>query len=80
MGVRQHLLNACCAACRYVHGDIKPENLLLGAPDTPNATRLYMVDLGLAQKYTSSTARHLPYHQNPNEFRSALHLSKQPCA
>ncbi len=60
-----------------MHGDIKPENLLLGAPDTPDATRLYMVDLGLAQRYTSSsTARHLPYHQNPNEFRCAQGLKR----
>ncbi|BDA46424.1 probable casein kinase I isoform delta at N-terminal half [Coccomyxa sp. Obi] len=57
----------------YVHGDVKPENLLLGAPDTPDATRLYLVDLGLAQRYTSSgTMSHLPYHQYPNEFRGTI--------
>jgi len=30
-----------------VHGDIKPENFLMGATGTPNANRLYLVDLGL---------------------------------
>ncbi len=32
---------------RYVHGDVKPENFLLGPPGTPNEKRLYLVDLGL---------------------------------
>ena len=32
---------------RFVHGDIKPENFLMGAPGTVNANRLYLVDLGL---------------------------------
>jgi serine/threonine protein kinase len=51
-----------------VHGDIKPENLLLGAPNTEAAKKLFLVDLGLAQRYTN-LGDHLPYHQNPNEFR-----------
>ncbi len=33
--------------CRYVHGDVKPENFLLGPPDSPRANKLYVVDLGL---------------------------------
>ena len=36
-----------CALCRYVHGDVKPENFLLGPPDSPRANKLYVVDLGL---------------------------------
>lgn len=32
---------------RYVHGDVKPENFLLGQPKSPNEKRLYLVDLGL---------------------------------
>lgn len=32
---------------RYVHGDVKPENFLLGPPDSPRANKLYIVDLGL---------------------------------
>jgi serine/threonine protein kinase len=30
-----------------VHGDVKPENFLLGQPSTANEKRLYLVDLGL---------------------------------
>ena len=36
--------------CRYVHGDVKPENYLLGQPGTPNEKRLYLVDLGLGER------------------------------
>ena len=32
----------------FVHGDIKPENFLLGPPGTPTEKKLYLVDLGLA--------------------------------
>ncbi|GJT53642.1 F-box domain containing protein [Tanacetum coccineum] len=31
----------------FVHGDVKPENFLLGQPETPNEKRLYLCDLGL---------------------------------
>eukprot|EP00798_Chlamydomonas_sp_ICE-L_P015695 gene15695-21804_t len=31
----------------YVHGDVKPENFLLGQAGSPNEKRLYLVDLGL---------------------------------
>lgn len=30
-----------------MHGDVKPENFLLGQPSTANEKRLYLVDLGL---------------------------------
>ncbi|GJU78936.1 F-box domain containing protein [Tanacetum coccineum] len=31
----------------FVHGDVKPENFLLGQPGTPNEKKLYLCDLGL---------------------------------
>lgn len=31
----------------FVHGDVKPENFLLGQPGTSNEKNLYLVDLGL---------------------------------
>lgn len=37
-------------ACRYVHGDVKPENFLLGQQSTPNEKKLYLVDLGLGEE------------------------------
>jgi serine/threonine protein kinase len=33
----------------YVHGDVKPENFLLGQAGQPNEKRLYLVDLGLGE-------------------------------
>ena len=31
----------------YVHGDVKPENFLLGQPSTSQEKKLFLVDLGL---------------------------------
>ena len=36
-------------SCRYVHGDVKPENFLMGQAGTSNEKRLYLVDLGLGE-------------------------------
>lgn len=33
----------------YVHGDVKPENFLLGQPSTAQEKKLFLVDLGLGQ-------------------------------
>lgn len=30
-----------------MHGDVKPENFLLGQPGTPEEKKLYLIDLGL---------------------------------
>lgn len=35
----------------YVHGDVKPENFLLGSPGTPDEKKLYLVDLGLGTSF-----------------------------
>lgn len=40
---------------RYVHGDVKPENFLLGPPGTPEEKRLFLVDLGLGMIYPFSS-------------------------
>ena len=56
--------------CRYVHGDVKPENFLLGQPNTPNEKRLYLVDLGLATRWRESVCgTHVEYDQRPDVFR-----------
>jgi tRNA A-37 threonylcarbamoyl transferase component Bud32 len=33
----------------YVHGDVKPENFLLGQPSTSQEKKLFLVDLGLGE-------------------------------
>lgn len=43
------VLNKNVCDFRYVHGDVKPENFLLGTPGTPEEKRLFLVDLGLGK-------------------------------
>ncbi|XP_062079350.1 casein kinase 1-like protein HD16 [Humulus lupulus] len=55
----------------FVHGDVKPENFLLGLPGTPNEKKLYLIDLGLASKWRdSSSGRHVEYDQKPDVFKN----------
>ncbi|KAG5031136.1 hypothetical protein JHK85_015118 [Glycine max] len=42
----------------YVHGDVKPENFLLGPPGTPDEKKLFLVDLGLGK----GTVRYASVH------------------
>lgn len=57
----------------FVHGDVKPENFLLGLPGTPNEKKLYLIDLGLASKWRdSSSGRHVDYDQKPDVFRGTV--------
>lgn len=37
---------------RYVHGDVKPENFLLGLPGTSDEKKLFLVDLGLGKPFS----------------------------
>ncbi|KAJ0232461.1 Protein kinase domain-containing protein [Hirschfeldia incana] len=57
----------------YVHGDIKPENFLLGPPGTPEEKKLFLVDLGLAIKWRdNATGQHVEYDQRPDVFRGTV--------
>lgn len=57
----------------YVHGDVKPENFLLGQPGTPNEKRLYLCDLGLATRWKDSVCgTHVEYDQRPDVFRGTV--------
>ncbi|XP_028783607.1 casein kinase 1-like protein HD16 [Neltuma alba] len=70
----------------YVHGDVKPENFLLGSPGTPDEKRLFLADLGLASRWWDElTGSHLEYDQRPYEFRGTAryasvhaHLGRTP--
>ncbi|KAM1060341.1 hypothetical protein TB1_024265 [Malus domestica] len=60
----------------YVHGDVKPENFLLGPPGTPDEKKLYLVDLGLATRWRESTSgQHVEYDQRPDVFRGTVRYS-----
>ncbi|XP_078439124.1 casein kinase 1-like protein HD16 [Wolffia australiana] len=57
----------------YVHGDVKPENFLLGPPGTSEEKNLFLVDLGLATRWKdSSTGQHVAYDQRPDVFRGTV--------
>ncbi|GFQ07008.1 casein kinase i homolog 2 [Phtheirospermum japonicum] len=57
----------------YVHGDVKPENFLLGTPGTPDEKKLFLVDLGLATRWRdTSTGFHVDYDQRPDVFRGTV--------
>ncbi|CAJ1951093.1 unnamed protein product [Sphenostylis stenocarpa] len=57
----------------YVHGDVKPENFLLGPPGTPDEKKLFLVDLGLATKWRDiTTGLHVEYDQRPDVFRGTV--------
>uniref|UniRef100_A0A2N9FQ40 non-specific serine/threonine protein kinase n=1 Tax=Fagus sylvatica TaxID=28930 RepID=A0A2N9FQ40_FAGSY len=57
----------------YVHGDVKPENFLLGPPGTTDEKKLFLVDLGLATRWRDSrTRKHVEYDQRPDVFRGTV--------
>ncbi|KAJ6830957.1 casein kinase 1-like protein HD16 isoform X1 [Iris pallida] len=57
----------------YVHGDVKPENFLLGPPGTPEEKKLFLVDLGLATRWKdTSSDLHVEYDQRPDVFRGTV--------
>ncbi|KAG4919925.1 Casein kinase 1-like protein HD16 [Glycine soja] len=57
----------------YVHGDVKPENFLLGQPATVQEKKLFLVDLGLATKWRdTSSGQHVDYDQRPDMFRGTV--------
>ncbi|KAB1227915.1 Casein kinase I [Morella rubra] len=57
----------------YVHGDVKPENFLLGQPSTQQEKKLFLVDLGLATKWRdNSNGQHVEYDQRPDMFRGTV--------
>ncbi|KAL6334925.1 hypothetical protein AAG906_023730 [Vitis piasezkii] len=57
----------------YVHGDVKPENFLLGPPGTADEKKLFLVDLGLATRWReTTTGLHVDYDQRPDVFRGTV--------
>ncbi|KAL2939884.1 Casein kinase 1-like protein HD16 [Bienertia sinuspersici] len=56
----------------YVHGDVKPENFLLGPSGTPDEKKLFLADLGLATKWRDTKGAHVGYDQRPDVFRGTV--------
>lgn len=63
----------CCGWC---HGDIKPDNLVLGRKGTPTQDELHMVDFGLARKFRQGPhEEHIQYDQQPGCGRGTYAFS-----
>ncbi|XP_023514196.1 casein kinase 1-like protein HD16 isoform X2 [Cucurbita pepo subsp. pepo] len=56
----------------YIHGDVKPENFLLGPSGSPDEKKLFLVDLGLATRWRDSSGQHVEYDQRPDVFRGTV--------
>ncbi|KAK4787011.1 hypothetical protein SAY86_010844 [Trapa natans] len=57
----------------FVHGDVKPENFLLGLPGSADEKKLYLIDLGLASRWEDATSgQHVDYDQRPDVFRGTI--------
>jgi casein kinase 1 len=47
---------------RYIHKDIKPENILIGVGK--NCSSLYIIDFGLSRKYVNKNGSHIEFQDN----------------
>ncbi|KAM3385662.1 hypothetical protein ACQJBY_009439 [Aegilops geniculata] len=56
----------------FVHGDVKPENFLLGLPGSPEEKKPFLIDLGLASRWRDSSGQHVDYDQRPDIFRGTI--------
>jgi serine/threonine protein kinase len=47
----------------YLHLDIKPNNVLLGASDLnhPKSKLIYLIDFGITKKYKEPDGNHIPF-------------------
>lgn len=56
-----------------MHGDVKPENFLLGQADSTSSKHLFLVDLGLATRWRDAVLNtHVEYDQRPDVFRGTV--------
>jgi serine/threonine protein kinase len=59
---------------RFVHGDVKPENFLLGQAGSPDDKKLYLIDLGLGMHIIHSWSKYyLPWC--PSLFTLTIFIS-----
>lgn len=59
-----------------IYRDVKPDNFLIGKPDTPEANMVYIVDFGMAKQYRDpKTKTHIPYREKKALSGTARYMS-----
>ena len=54
----------------YVHGDVKPENMMLGQPGTPDGKKLFSINFGLGRRWRHSRSdKQVEYDQRPDVLK-----------
>lgn len=50
----------------YIHGDIKPDNIMIGnyKKDPTLKSKIYLIDFGISQRYLDSNNNHVKFKQN----------------
>ncbi|RKP29700.1 kinase-like protein [Metschnikowia bicuspidata] len=59
-----------------VYRDVKPDNFLVGKPNTPQANMVYIVDFGMAKQYRDpKTKVHIPFREKKALSGTARYMS-----
>lgn len=56
-----------------LHRDVKPDNFLIGTKK--KASRVFIIDFGLAKRYKTKQGQHIPYRDNKNLTGTARYAS-----
>lgn len=59
-----------------LYRDVKPENFVLGPPESPTENMVYVIDFGLSKQYIdSATGKHIPMRECKNLTGTARYMS-----